>query len=358
MKQQTVSGGPSGPGGPLHLSRRRLRGTLLAALLLCAAAGTASIAYLNAPRPPRPPLGLPEAPWPRENPYSRAKAELGRLLFFDPRLSSDGTVSCASCHEPNRAFADGKRVSTGIEHRKGKRNAPALLNLAYGKSFFWDGRASTLEEQAEMPLANRDEMTTREDPHQALEGCAARLRAIPGYRRRFRRAFGTERIELRDAARALATFERTLFSGDSPYDFNKAPCFSCHPPPTFTTGEFAGNGIGMRKPDPDLGHFSIVHLPHERGLFKTPSLREVEHTAPYMHDGSIPTLSKVVEHYATGGRAGPFRSGAGGYGRVEVRLMEGFVISPSETADLVAFLESLTDEEFLNNPAFGDPHIK
>src|SRR5258706_6512018 len=158
------------------------------------------------------PLGLLPIVWPKDNPYSPEKAELGRLLFFDKRLSADGSLSCASCRVPQHAFAEPSEVSTGIRGQKGTRNAPTVLNRAYSLAQFWDGRASTLEEQAKGPIANPIEMGNTH------ETCVNNLNGVPGYRAFFAKAFGSEDITIDHVAKAVATFERTLLSGNSPYD--------------------------------------------------------------------------------------------------------------------------------------------
>src|SRR5579884_220270 len=169
---------------------------------------------LTAAEPQHPvavPLGLAPIVWPKDNPYSAEKVELGRLLYFDKRLSGDGTVSCASCHVPQHAFAEPATVSTGIRGQLGKRNSPTILNRAYSLAQFWDGRATTLEEQVKGPIANPIEMGNTH------ETCVAKLRGVAGYRAQFARVFGTEEITIDHVAMAIATFERTLLSGNSAY---------------------------------------------------------------------------------------------------------------------------------------------
>src|SRR5215471_3401196 len=164
------------------------------------------------PAPPRAPLGLPPLQWPRDNPYSAAKVELGRYLYFDRRLSADDTVSCASCHAPEFGFTDGAPVSTGIKAQKGGRSAPTVINRAYSLAQFWDGRAGTLEDQAKGPIANPIEMGMTHD------AVVERLQGIAGYRTMFAKAFGTDGIDIDRAAKAIASFERTVLSGNAPYD--------------------------------------------------------------------------------------------------------------------------------------------
>src|SRR5579872_5519550 len=185
---------------------------LLAGLLpVFSAEGTAD-------KPPQPPLGLPKVQWPEDNPYSAAKAELGRFLYFDTRLSSDSTISCASCHAPEKAFADGNPVSTGIGGQKGGRSAPTVINRAYSTQQFWDGRAPSLEEQAKGPIANPIEMTSEKSTDEAHAAVVKRLKGVPGYVKLFEMVFATKDITIDHVAKAIATFERTVYSGNAPYD--------------------------------------------------------------------------------------------------------------------------------------------
>ena len=295
------------------------------------------------------PLGLMPIIWPADNPYSPQKAELGRLLYFDTRLSADGTLSCATCHDPKLAFTDGAAVSTGIRGQKGGRSAPTVINRAYSLAQFWDGRAATLELQALGPMANSIEMG---NSHPVI---AKTLRAIPGYRALFARAFGTEDITIDHAAKAIATFERTILSGNAPYDrykagnrsamtppqirgmnifFDKAKCDQCHEGINFTSNMYANIGVGTDKPKPDEGRFAVTKNPKDWGAFKTPTLREIERTAPYMHDGSLKTLEEVVDFYDKGGLANQ---------NLDDR-MKRLKLSDIEKKDLVAFLKALSGE--------------
>lgn len=304
---------------------------------------------------PRPPLGLSPLFWPDENPYTPEKAELGKLLFFDRRLSSDGSVSCASCHDPARAFGDGAANSQGIGGQRGGRSAPTVINRAYSTLQFWDGRAPSLEEQAKGPIANPIEMTIDKDTEQAHRNVVGRLKTVPGYVDRFKKVFGTADFTIDHVAQAIATFERTVLSGNSAYDrykegdktaltpaqvrgmdvfFKKAACDSCHLGFNFTDGSYENIGVGMDKPNPDLGRFLVTHREEEKGAFKTPTLREVEHTGPYMHDGSMKTLEEVVEHYDKGGLENPQLS----------KRMKLLHLSAQEKSDLVAFLKALSGE--------------
>jgi cytochrome c peroxidase len=311
--------------------------------------------------PPEPPLGLPPILWPDENPYTPEKRELGWLLYFDTRLSSDKSVSCASCHSPEKGFTDGAPVSTGIKGQKGGRSAPTVINRAYSLVQFWDGRAATLEHQAKGPIANPIEMTMAPDAAAAHKACVECLRAIPGYVQRFEKIFGTKDFTIDHVAMAIATFERTVLSGNSPWDkhkagdkkamseaqvrgksvfFEKAQCDRCHIGFNFTDGSFENIGIGMDKPSPDLGRFLVTKKEEHKGAFKTPTLREIEHTGPYMHDGSLKTLEEVVDHYDKGGIPNKHLS----------QQMKKLNLSPQEKSDLVAFLKALSGE--------GWQHIK
>ncbi len=310
-------------------------------------------------KPPKPPLGLPKVQWPEDNRYSAAKAELGRLLYFDKRLSHDGTVSCASCHAPEKAFTDWAPVSTGIAGKKGGRSAPTVINQAYNTWQFWDGRAGSLEAQAKGPLGNPIEMTAEKTADAAHAAVTKRLKGVPGYVQRFDKAFGTKDITIDHVAKAIATYERTVYSGNAPYDrynegekqamsasqirgmdvfFNKAACDSCHIGFNFTDGSYVNIGIGMGKDMPDLGRFMVSDKEEDRGAFKTPTLREIEHTAPYMHDGSLKTLEEVVEHYNKGGIKNPHLD----------ERMKPLKLSEQEKSDLVAFLKALSGEGWQN----------
>ncbi len=252
------------------------------------------------------PAGLPSIPWPEDNLYTPQKADLGRLLFFDKRLSTDGSVSCASCHRIPCAFGDSTPVSDGIHGRPGNRNSPTLVNTAYSKFQFWDGRAKTLEDQVKGPLGNHSEMTEEDNPQKALELCTEKVRQISEYKPLFKAVFGHEDCTIDDIAKAIATFERTILSGNSPFDryqlgdktalsseqikgyetFKRVGCINCHSGPNFTNGGFANIGIGMNQPHPeDTGRFEITGQMKDWGSFKIPTLREVTLTRPYMHDG-------------------------------------------------------------------------
>ncbi|MDA2926430.1 c-type cytochrome [Acidobacteria bacterium AH-259-G07] len=287
-------------------------------------------------------------PVPKNNPLTAESVELGRRLFFEKRLSRDGTLACASCHLRERSFTDGRPVAVGIGGKRGHRNVPTLLNRAYGRSMFWDGRAASLEEQALQPMVNPRELgNTREE-------IVRRLQASETYRRLFRRAFRTEQVTIERVTRAIASFERTLLSANSPFDRyellhdknalsesarrgldlfrGKANCSVCHSGPLFSDERFHNTGVSWGRQPLDLGRYEVTKLEGDKGKFKTPTLREVEKTAPYMHDGSLKTLQEVVESYNRGG-------GPNSYLDSRVRPLN---LTPQEKSDLVAFLKSLS----------------
>jgi cytochrome c peroxidase len=306
--------------------------------------------------PPKVPLGLPAFEWPKDNKYSAAKAELGRYLYFDRRLSADDSVSCASCHQPEHGFTDGAPVSTGIKAQKGGRSAPTVINRAYSLAQFWDGRAPSLEEQAKGPMANPIEMG---NTHEAI---AEKLKGIAGYRVLFTKAFGSQEITIDMTAKAIACFERTVLSGNAPYDrykrgdkkamtpeqvrgmsvfIDKAKCDQCHEGANFTLNAYANLGVGADKPEPDVGRYAVTKDPRDWGVFKTPTLREIEHTAPYMHDGSLQTLQEVVDFYDKGGIKNK---------NLDEKIKP-LHLTDQDKQDLLAFLKALSGEGWQNATA-------
>jgi cytochrome c peroxidase len=303
-----------------------------------------------------PPLGLPAVPVPEANPQTAEAVALGRRLFYEPRLSADASLTCASCHNPAFGFADRRNHSMGVGGKIGTRNAPALLNAAYNPTQFWDGRAHSLEEQAGGPIANPIEMNLTH------EVCVTQLGADPSYKAAFEKAYGPGPVTIGRVENALASFERTLISGDSPFDKyeyggdkralseaavrglaifrdpKRGNCSVCHTidekSALFMDGKFHNIGVGVNGEGDltDLGRYTETKIETDKGAFKTPTLRNVAKTGPYMHDGSIRSLKDVVDFYAGGGNSNPYLD-------KEIKAIK---LSAVERADLVAFLESLT----------------
>jgi cytochrome c peroxidase len=309
----------------------------------------------TATAPPGFPPGPVTATAPVDNPLTEARAQLGRRLFFDTRLSRTAEIACASCHKQQYGFADSVAVSPGVEGRLGTRNAPALVNVAWNQSFFWDGRAATLEEQAGMPIENPVEMDL------PLAQAVARLSADDTYVRTFTDAYGAPPTA-ESLRQALASFVRTLVSGGSPYDrhlrgddsafgeaqrrgealfFSEATaCFHCHPTGALTNDGFFNNGSYTDGGDP--GRQMLTGRAGDLGKFKVPGLRNIAVSAPYMHDGSVPTLEAVVEQYAQGGRGHPSTD----------PQIAPLSLSAADKAELIAFLRALTDDQFLSDPRY------
>jgi cytochrome c peroxidase len=278
------------------------------------------------------PLGLDlYMPIPEDNPMTREKVELGRRLFQDRRLSRDGRVACASCHDPRRAFSTPQAQAIGVFNRRGRRNAPALINRAWGRAFFWDGRIQTLEEQVLKPI---------QDPNEMDLTLAEAERRVD--------------LDAMTMARALASYVRSVLSGDAPYDRfingdrgaltqeqqrgqqifrGKGNCTACHVGPTFSDERLHNTGVAWRDSVfTDSGGFGVTNRPEDRGAFKTPTLREVARTSPYMHDGSFRTLDEVVDFYNEGGRRNPAQD-------PEIRPLR---LTSTDKRALVAFLKSLS----------------
>lgn len=292
---------------------------------------------------------LPPMPVPPDNPMTDAKVELGKQLYFDKRLSRDNTVSCATCHRPDAAWADTTPTSAGIEGKHGGRNSPTVLNAGYFVPQFWDGRAVHLEKQAVGPVANPVEMDL------PLDELIVRLKGIPGYVSQFQAVFGTEPTEL-GVARAIAAFERTIISSNSPYDkylqgdrkamsaaavrgmdlFNgKGHCTSCHSGPLFSDQRFHNLGVGYKDGKfADVGRFEVTKDPKDMGAFRTPGLRGIAETGPFLHDGSEKTLEAVMDLYDRGGIRNPNLD----------PLMLPLHLSGREKMDIVEFMKALTGD--------------
>ncbi len=285
------------------------------------------------------PAGLPPVQHPKDNPPTPEKIALGKQLYFDGRLSADNKVSCATCHDPAKGFSNGDQFATGVEGQKGGRNSPTVINSAYGRLQFWDGRAKSLEDQALGPVQNPIEMKM------TLDDVVKKLNQIEGYKKQFQQVFGTD-VTSDGMAKAIAAYERTVLSGDAPYDkfkagdkaalseaaqrgmklfFGKANCSACHAGASFTDNAFHNIGV----PGTDVGREAISKQLGDRGSFKTPTLREIARTAPYMHDGSMKTLEEVVAHYNKGGTPHP---------QLDEEIFP-LKLTETEATDLVTFLK-------------------
>jgi len=357
------------------------RGLLLGGVLL-AAAGCAAPADGPAWEAGNPIKPLPVSPIGPDidlsglkTPPTPERVRLGRWLFYDTRLSADGSVSCATCHEPSHAFSQGTAVATGIRGQKGKRKAPTFINQAVTlyPHFFWDGRAGSLEEQALGPVANPIEMG---NTHEAM---VATVAGVPGYRKYFLEAFGTDAVTKERIAQAIADYERTRMSGNSPYDrwrrtrdatavsaevklghevfFGKGGCVQCHVGSRFTDNNFHNIGVGWdekTKTFSDEGRYQTTKgtanegfAESDRGAFKTPTLREVSKRAPYMHDGSVATLREVMEYYNRGGNKNPYLDP-----KMPVKPLG---LTPAEIDALVAMMNALDGEGYADTAPTSFP---
>ena len=309
------------------------------------------------------PLGLPPVPIPADNPPTAETVALGRRLFYDMVLSVDKSLACASCHDPKVGFGDGKQFSDGVRNQKGDRNAPTVFNAAYYTLQFWDGRAPSLEKQAEGPPANPVEMG------HTLPDIEQHLNADPSYKDEFKKAFGADVITYEMVGKAIATFERTVISANSPFDRymyggekkamsaaairglevfrnkEKGNCEVCHTIgekyALFTDNKFHNLGVGVKlningeTELTDLGRYKETKVEADKGAFKTPSLRNITLTAPYMHDGSHKNLKEVIDFYVGGGNSNPYRD-------KEIHPLD--FLTGQELSDLQEFLKALTGE--------------
>ncbi len=306
---------------------------------------------------------FPDVEIPEDNPMTYEGIALGRKLFYDSLLSADYSQSCASCHIQSSAFSDPLQFSVGVDGIAGNRNAPAIINQLWNPDFFWDGRESGLEEQALGPVPNPIEM------HLEWSEAEKRLNAHPDYPLLFKVAFNADRITRDHVVKAIAQFERTMISANSKYDqrlrglanltdqefrgfeiffTEKGDCFHCHGNILLTDNLFHNNGLDSIFTD--RGREMVTNDPKDRGKFKTPTLRNIEYTAPYMHDGRFGTLEEVIDFYSEGVR----------FSETIDPLMKkvdqgGIGLTPSEKEDLIAFLKTFTDSEFMQDTSFSNP---
>ncbi|HEX6043323.1 MAG TPA: cytochrome c peroxidase [Pyrinomonadaceae bacterium] len=372
-------------------------------LILIVAAVAAAAAFQSSSRAPATgfeppiPIGISKSLWrrkiPRDNTLTQAKVSLGEMLYSDKRLSADGTVSCATCHDPASAFTDNRDLAMGVASKVGTRNAPTVLNAMFVDQLFWDGRAASLEEQAKQPLANPFEMAMTGDA-----SVVSRLAAVPEYRKRFGEVFREQEITIENIAKAIAAYERTLLSANSAFDRfiagnasaltesqkrgwklfkGKAKCIECHAfsraSPFFSDFKFHNTGIGPTQLGFDaltgfakkvanssthtaasfahtegfteLGRYLVTKKAEDIGAFRTPTLRDVELTAPYMHDGSEKTLIDVVRFYNRGGNTNP---------NLDKRLVP-LKLADVEMNDLVQFMRALTSDDVLRRTQLSTP---
>jgi len=324
------------------------------ALALCAAslAATALAAdYAMVPTKEDQQWLLPKAPpAPADNVPNAARVELGKMLFFDPRLSSERNLACASCHNPLFGWSDGLPTAKGFKSKVLGRASPTVINSGFNTLQMWDGRRPTLEDQAMGPMESMDEMAMD------LTALFNWLNTSPGYKAAFAKAYPGEPVDKSTTSKAIASFERTLLSGDSPFDRwlrgdkkamsaqqvrgfrlfadeKKGNCAACHSAPNFTDNGFHNIGLASYgQPNPDVGRFAIKPLPALKGAFKTPTLRDIALTAPYFHDGSAHTLMEVMEHYNQGGVTKTDLS-------PNIKALN---LSRDEMQDIVAFMQALT----------------
>lgn len=292
----------------------------------------------------------------KANPLSADRISLGRTLFHDPILSRNNTISCASCHLPNTAFTHiDHDLSHGIDGRIGVRNSPSLMNLAWSKSFMWDGAVNHLDVQSLAPISNHDEMD------ETLASVVAKLRMVPSYTAMFKAAYGDSIITGEHVLKAISQFMLTIVSADSKYDkvirgeevFNeyeargytlfKTNCASCHKEPLFTNGSFENNGLPLDSTLNDGGRIRITHNIKDSLKFKVPTLRNVEVSYPYMHDGRFRNLQMVLFHYTEGISSST---------TLAPQLQKNIVLTEDDKRALIAFLKALTDEAFLHNAAY------
>jgi cytochrome c peroxidase len=318
---------------------------------------------------------FPDPEFPADNKPTVAGVQLGRMLFYEKALSKDGTQACADCHRQQHAFTDSLRFSVGVEHMPGKRQAMMVMNLAWHKNgMFWDGRSATVHEQALKPIQDPLEMNEK------LVNVVAKLTADKKYTDQFIRAFGDAAVTEDRIGKAIEQFEFTMISNNAKYDHWKrgettltdaeergrklffteysplgtakgAECFHCHSSFNFTNDEFMNNGLDRTVDQKDDGRMEVTMDQADKAKFKTPSLRNVALTAPYMHDGRFTTLEQVIDHYNTGAKHSSTIDFL-----MQYNLQQGgLALTAQDKSDLVAFLKTLTDTDFLTNPALKTP---
>ncbi|NML57108.1 cytochrome-c peroxidase [Chryseobacterium sp. RJ-7-14] len=300
---------------------------------------------------------LPETPFPSDNPYSAEKELLGKTLFFDPRLSRSEQIACASCHDPELGWCDSRTLSFGHDRQLGVRNAMSIINTAYAKNLFWDGRAGSLEVQSKMPIEDQREMNGH------MDLAAGKIAAVKGYQILFEKAFGDKTVTKERIAKAIATFERTVKSSASKFDQfidgkadvysddelmglhlfrTKAQCINCHNSGYFSNNTFENIGTALLgEKGEDLGRYLVTKNADDAGRFRVPGLREVSRTGPYLHNGSMTTLQEVIQFYSKGNPE---------YSQKRATVHEGILLK-SEKSGMVRMLE-LSDREVAQLEAF------
>lgn len=300
---------------------------------------------------------LPEIQFPKDNQYSQEKELLGKTLFFDPRLSRSNQIACASCHDPELAWSDNRTFSFGHDRQLGTRNSMTILNVVYAKSLFWDGRAESLEDQSQMPIQDEREMSEH------IDIAAGKIAKIKGYEMLFEKAFGDKKVTKDRIAKAIATFERTIKSSPTKFDQfidgkteiytddevmglhlfrTKAQCMSCHNSGYFSSNRFENIGTALlNSKQEDLGRYIVTKKPEDVGKFRVPSLREVARTGPWLHNGSMKTITEVIEFYNKGNPE-PYEN--------LTTIHEGIILT-SEKSNMVRLLE-LTDVEISQLESF------
>jgi len=324
------------------------------------------------------PSHFPDMIIPADNPMTVEGVELGRYLFYEKQLSGDNSMNCATCHMPQNSFSDANQYSVGIDGLFGNRQSMALINIGWENFLFWDGRKTTLESQIIEPVINPIEM------HQSWKDAVKKLNSNMMYRNRFFRAFGEEGVDSIKAAKSIAQFIRTMISSESKFDvmykfennmslttteqailatidvdewagydlfksLNGADCFHCHNGPLMRVKTFSNNGLDATFTD--LGRGAVTQNPEDNGKFKVTTLRNIAFTAPYMHDGRFATLDDVIEHYSSGVHMSPTIDP-----KIEYANQGGVQLDAQEKYLLKRFLLTLSDFNFINNPAFKDPN--